>query len=352
MPFSRPTLTELIQRTQADAETRLTGGAPLLPTSNIAILSRVLAGGVHGLYGYLAWIAQQVLPDTAEAEFLARHAGIWGIARLAATFAQGNVTLAGTNGSVAPAGTLLRRADGAEYALDSDATIVLGTATVAVTATAAGDAGDTAAGVGLTLVSAVSGITAAATVASGGLTGGADAEDDDALRTRLLARIQQPPQGGAEHDYLAWTFAAHPEVTRAWVYPEELGPGAVTVRAMTDGATSNGIPSATVIEAIEDYIDPLRPVTAAVSVLAPTAVEFDLEISAAPATAAVQASIEAAIADLLLREAEPGGTLLISHLREAISTAAGETDHTLIDPVADVVSGGGEILIPGTITWS
>jgi uncharacterized phage protein gp47/JayE len=44
--------------------------------------------------------------------------------------------------------------------------------------------------------------------------------------------------------------------------------------------------------------------------------------------------------------------LLISHVREAISSAAGEVDHNVISPLADVAADAGEIITMGAITWS
>jgi uncharacterized phage protein gp47/JayE len=66
----------------------------------------------------------------------------------------------------------------------------------------------------------------------------------------------------------------------------------------------------------------------------------------------VQAAVAAELADLLRREAEPGGTILVSHLREAISIAVGETNHVLSSPAADVTHATGQIATLGTITWS
>ena len=350
MSFERPTLSELIARTRADTESRL-GSGPLLPVSNAAVLSTVLAGAAYALHGHLDWIARQILPDTAEAELLARHAGIWGIARLAATFAVGTATASGIDGAVIRAGTTLRRADGATYTADADATIVGGTAAVAVTATLAGDAGDAEAGTALRLVSAISGVTADLTVAADGLTGGADQESDAALRARVLARIQAPPHGGNAADYIAWAFAGHPEVTRAWVYPLEIGVGTVTVRFCTDGATVGGIPEAAVVAAVQDYIDTVRPVTAAVEVRAPVALALNLTIAPSPDTAAVRTAIELALADVIRRDGEPGGTIRVSRLREAISGASGEEYHALTSPTADVVYATGRLPVLGTITW-
>lgn len=51
-----------------------------------------------------------------------------------------------------------------------------------------------------------------------------------------------------------------------------------------------------------------------------------------PDTTAVRAAITSSLKDLHEREAGLGDKLLISHIREAISGAAGETDHPLTLP--------------------
>ncbi|SDH88285.1 hypothetical protein, partial [Roseospirillum parvum] len=60
MPFDRPTLPELVTTTEADLTSRLGTTAARLRVGVVDVLARVWAGGVHGLYGYLAWIARQV----------------------------------------------------------------------------------------------------------------------------------------------------------------------------------------------------------------------------------------------------------------------------------------------------
>jgi uncharacterized phage protein gp47/JayE len=140
---------------------------------------------------------------------------------------------------------------------------------------------------------------------------------------------------------------------RVWVAALENGPGTVVVRFMADdGAGGMAIPDAGDVAAVQAYIDTVRPVTAVVTVAAPTAVPMDFEIALTPDTAAVRAAVQAELADLLLREASPGGTILISHIREAVSIAAGETDHVLTSPAANVEHGAGEIATLGAFTWS
>lgn len=68
MPFERPSLGKLIARAQADMSGRLPGTDPLLRRNLVAIIARMSAGTAHGLYGYLDWLALQLMPDTAETE--------------------------------------------------------------------------------------------------------------------------------------------------------------------------------------------------------------------------------------------------------------------------------------------
>jgi uncharacterized phage protein gp47/JayE len=156
--------------------------------------------------------------------------------------------------------------------------------------------------------------------------------------------------GGAKSDYEAWALQVA-GVTRAWVYPLENGPGSVVVRFVRDN-DADLIPDAAEVSAVQHYIDDLRPVTANVSVQAPTAAPLNLTIQLTPNTAAVRAAVTAELADVVRREAMPGGTLLLSHLREAISVAAGEINNVLATPTADVTHAPGQMPVLGTITWA
>lgn len=99
------------------------------------------------------------------------------------------------------------------------------------------------------------------------------------------------------------------------------------------------------------YIEPLRPVTAELYVLAPVKVPVAYSIRAVPDTSAVRAAIQARLIDLHAREAGLGETLLLTHIAEAVSGSSGENDHDLIAPVADVVAATNQLLTFGGITW-
>lgn len=349
MPFNRPTLPQLIQRNIADIESRLPGRDARLRRSNLNVTARLLAGAAHGLYGALDYLSRQILPDTADAEYLDRWASIWGVTRRPAENAVGAVDLTGVSGSIVPAGEVLVRSDGQEYTTDAEVSLALGVATVQITASAAGAAGNTDAGSSLSFVSPVAGVNTAAIVATGDLVNGSDTESDDSLRQRLVARIQDAPHGGAEFDYVNWALEV-PGVTRAWCYPQELGAGTVSVRFVRDD-DAFPIPDAPEIAAVQAYIDERRPVTAVVTVVAPIAVPLDFTIALTPDTLPAKTAVEAELVDLIRREAEPGGTLLLSHIREAISLAAGETNYVMTVPSADVVLTIGQISTFGAITW-
>jgi len=348
--YSRPTLLELTQRVRADVLSRLSDD-DALRRSDAEVYASVLAGTAHGLYAYIDYMATQIIYDTADTEYLERWASLWGISRKAAAAATGTVTFVVQAGAAIPAGTQLQALDGTLYVTTADAMFNAMNFTAPVAASTAAEAGNRDAGESLSLVSPVAGVQA--TVTAGLLSGGADVETDDALRARLLTRLQTPPQGGAASDYSTWALQVS-GVTRAWVYAQELGVGTVTVRFVrdNDGTGSAIIPDSTEVAAVQAYIDALRPVTAQVTVVAPVAVPLNFQISGlTPATADVQAAVQAELQDLLLREAVPGGNLLLSHIRAAISAATGETDYTLTSPTTNVTNTTGNMSTMGTIKW-
>lgn len=348
MAFSRPSLNDLIVRIKNAITSRL--NFDQLRRSDAEVYGKVIAGVSHELHGHLQYISEQVIYDTASADYLDRWATIYlDVPRKPAAAATGNITLTGSNGVIVPINTVLISTTGIEYTTDVEVIIASGTATVAVTAETGGLNTSLELGSVLSLVTPIAGLNSTATVATGGLVGGADIESDSSLRSRLLTRIQQPPQGGADYDYVNWALEV-PGVTRAWCYPQELGVGTVTVRFVRDDDASS-IPDAGEVTAVQDYIDARRPVTADVSVVAPVAVALDLTIDVIPDTADVRAAVQAELQDLIQREGAPGATLLLSHIREAISVAAGEFNYTMSSPSADVTHTTGQIPVLGTITW-
>lgn len=352
MALVRPTLEEAIDAVRGDFAVRFPGADTRTRRSPIDVFARVVGYVHHTLYGWLAWLAEQLLPDTSEAEWLMRHGTLWDITRKPAAYATGTIVISGTADRTVPAATLWQRADGVQYLQDADATVGGGgTVETTVTAVAAGAAGDAAAATPVNLVSPIAGIVSTAVVGSLGIAAGADAETDDSLRARVLSRIKAPPHGGNADDYEAWALAV-PGVTRAWPQALGNGPGTVIVRFMMDGTYADGIPRPVDVLAVQTAIEAVRPVTALVTYAAPVAVPLAFTIHLAPDTTAVRAAVEAELRDQIRREAVPGGTLLLSHIAEAISIAAGEVDHTLTAPTANQTVTAAQINTFGAITWT
>jgi uncharacterized phage protein gp47/JayE len=349
MPFARPTLAELIARNDAEIASRL-GIGPLLRRSVLGVLSRMIAGASHMLFGYADWTARQVFPETADAENLARHASLFGLERKPAVAATGFVLFTGAAGSTVGTATRLRRADGALYETTAGAALGLAGSLVPVRAITPGLAGNSPSLTKLALLSPLSGVASPATVQAPGIEDGIEAESDAELLARLLVRARKPPGGGSAADYERWARDV-PGVTRAWVQPQRFGVGTVGVAFAVDDDSTGPIPSAGQVAIVQAAIDELRPVTASAIVYAPLALALDPEIEITPDTPEARVDVEASLADLLRREGAPGSTVLVSHLRQAIGSAAGVEDYTLSSPTMDVDVPTGSLPVVGEITW-
>lgn len=348
MPLDKPTLAEIKSRQVADVQSSLEL-SELLPSSYLRSLSDALGGSVYLLYGFLEQMARQGIPSLAEGEFLTNWANTWKLTRNSATFASGNVTFTGNNGVQIPSGTNIISESNISYKTKTTVTIVSGTATVEVIALTAGAAGNLASSSSLSIINPIAGINSAATTA--GLAGGGDTETDESLRARLLQRIQNAPQGGSKTDYERWALEVA-GVGAVWVIEPNVA-GSVYVYIVTPDE-DNLAPSAALVQQVQDYIDDFarRPVTANVTVFAPTVVSQNFTINLSPNTAEIRAAVEANLEDLLKRERLPGGTLLISKIREAVSTAAGENDNSVTSPSGNVSLSTGQIAKLGTVTFT
>ncbi|RDL19956.1 baseplate J/gp47 family protein [Pseudomonas jessenii] len=344
MPFETPSLPVLISRTQSDL------ASDALRRSDAQVLARTLSGTAYGLYGYLDWIVDQILPDKADEETLERIAALrLNQPRNAAQPAEGSVSFSATAGAVLDVNVVLQSGDGRMYRVTAGVTTVAGVNSTTIEAVDAGALGNADVGLALTLVQPVEGVTNAFTVIAPGLSGGIAKESIESLRARVIRSYRVIPHGGSADDYETWALE-FPGVTRAWCRGNYLGAGTVGLFVMRDNDVVP-VPNPAQLQEIKDYIEPLRPVTAELYVLAPTVKLVHYSIHPVPDTSAVRAAITSSLNDLHEREAGLGDMLLISHIREAISGAAGETDHSLTVPAANVTAATNELLTFGGITW-
>ena len=313
-----------------------------------AVITRVVGGATFEAYLYQAYLANELMPDTA-VDTLARHGAIWGVPQEQPATASGYLTFAGVSGVPVPAGTALVTPAGQSLSVSSAGTIASsGTGTIAVSATASGTAGNVAAGVTCALVSPIAGISPlSGVVTSDGITGGLDLESIDSWRSRILARIRAPANGGSVGDYQSWVQDVLPgafvSVQANWV-----GAGSLGVIVAAPGPA---VPSAGQVSAISTHLQAVRPVTASVTVVAATLHPINFQIVLNPDTVANRAAALAGLQVSLAQDAAIGGTVYVSRLDNAISSSSGEYSHERIAPAADVALGTTEIAVLGTITW-
>ncbi|MCF7558917.1 baseplate J/gp47 family protein [Pseudomonas petrae] len=344
MPFETPNLPTLITRTAADL------ASDALRQSDAQVLARAISGTAYGLYGYLDWIARQILPDTADEAMLERQ-GLLRLEtpRIAAKSSSGTASFQAATGAVLDADRVVQATDGRQYRVVTSVTTTAGLNVASIEAVEGGALGNAAAGLVLTLVQPVVGVDQTFTVLAPGLTGGSDQESVESLRSRVSRSYRVIPHGGDADDYVTWALECA-GVTRAWTVKNYLGPGSVGVFFVRDGDATI-IPDANEVATVQAYLESKAPVTAEVFASAPVLKAVNYTIKLTPDTSAVRAAVVAELADLHKRRAGLGSKLLISHIREAVSGAEGETDSVVISPAADVPANANELLTVGTFTW-
>jgi uncharacterized phage protein gp47/JayE len=322
--------------------------ASVTTDSDFGVRAGAVAAAVEGLYEHQAWIARQVFPDTADAEYLEKHASNHGLTRKRATIAQGAATLSGTPGAVVPLGTEAKTVAGLVLLTTAEATIGAGgTVAVPVQGGAAGSAYNMDAGAALTLTSAPSGVQSVAVLTSATI-GGTNAETDAELLARVLDVMQNPPAGGNKADWRRWAMNVD-GVTEAYVFPLRRGLGTVDVCVTSAG----GAPSAATLEAVRAYLDAVRPTAANdFLVLGPSIVLVDVAalarlygLTLAQAKTAVETALAAYFATL-----EPGDPVYLSRIETAISGVLGVVDRVVTSPTANVPMGAIEWARLGTVT--
>lgn len=347
--FQRPTLAENISMIRADLFARLDINDELRRMDE-DVRARVYAGALHTVYGYIDYLAMNMLPDLCDESWLYRHAAMKRCPRKDAVAASGFMRWDGvTNGLKVNAGSVIQRDDLVRYIAQADATSSGGVLRVPVVCSMTGMTGNMDDGEALSLVTPVNGLP------SGGMAdtiaGGFDIEDLEVWRARVLERYYWTPQGGADGDYVVWAKEV-PGVTRAWTYRHWMGTGTVGVMIASSDLI-NPILDDTTVAAAQDHIEPLAPVAGSdlyVFKATPKIIDFTIDLN--PDNETTRAAVKAELLSFLLRDGYPEGTLELSRINEAISIAAGERSHTLISPAVDTPIAKNELAVMGDILWA
>lgn len=357
MATTAPSLSELSARIRGAFRQELPGTDATIWPNTLYVIGKVVALLLFEAHLRIDWLYKQLFASTATARHLERHAYELGLARKAASRATGSLTTTGAGSTTYPAGLRYLSGRNAYVSTAAATSAADGALTIPVRAEQPGAAGNRNAGETLTLVDSAlhPGLGKEATVGAAGLGGGADAESDDSLRDRVLARKRKPPQGGSEADYEQFALAV-PGVSRAWARGFVDGPGTIGVWFLFEGR-ENGIPTAADVAAVQAALDERRMIRVSAVANAPVPVEVDVALSIAPDTAAVRAAVEANIAAMLATRCRPGlpdepFVLSRSWIAEAIAQTLDEESHTLTAPAGDVTFTSGQYPVLGTVSWT
>jgi uncharacterized phage protein gp47/JayE len=226
--------------------------------------------------------ADQQMPDTATEEDIDRIAALFDRARQSAAGSVGNVLITASATAPIETGRQLTDSAGLRYEVvvggnyEDQSTDTVG---VPIRAIDTGDATNHAAGDVLRWVNAPPYCSDSVTVASGGLVNGIDDEDDEVLRSRILAILQVPPGAGNWEHVAELGEASSSSVQKFFVYPAIQGGATVhgaAVAAPTATNKSRIIASATMSGVVEPYVKGKLPTHAGVTITTVADVNADV----------------------------------------------------------------------------
>ncbi|WP_071062749.1 baseplate J/gp47 family protein [Andreesenia angusta] len=229
-------------------------------------------------YSQLKYIEDQAYIDTAVNDGLDRKALDHNITRKNALSSEGEVEFTGTPGALIDSGVVLS-SDTLKFSTIGTGIIAKdGKATIKVRCMDSGTKGNVPIGAITKIDNAQEGLKSVTNLSA--LEGGADIEDDESLRDRVLFHIRKPITSGNKYHYEEWA-RENVNVGKVKVYPLWNGPGTVKVSVLN---RDYGTASPEVLSELKQTIDPVdgmgegkAPVGAVVTIS--TAIEVSVNIA-------------------------------------------------------------------------
>jgi uncharacterized phage protein gp47/JayE len=192
-------------------------------------------------------------PLTATGDNLLALCALYGITQRPAERAAGYVVVRVSTGSApVPAGYRCTSPTGEKYQTTTAKTVANGE-TIQIQAVEGGESTNLSAGTRLTWDSAsIGNLLKECTVDSGGIRNGTDADDEETMRRRLLAKLSRPGIGGNAAQIQEWAEAASSAVEAAYVYAAVRGPGSYDVALTAEGG--NRTLDSTIVASVAAYV--------------------------------------------------------------------------------------------------
>ena len=337
---------EMVQAVQRET------GLVLAGDGDMAVRLYAVAAQVYGLYVQADWVGRQCFPQTAQGEFLDRHAQLRGVERRAAAAAQGVLRFerdsAAETDLLIGAGTVCLTAAQVRFETVEDAVLPAGAAAVEVRAQAleAGAAGNVAAGAVRAMAVAPVGVNRCGNPEP--FTGGLDREGDEELRARVLETYQRMPNGANAAFYQQGAMS-FPEVAAAAVLPRPRGIGTVDVVV----STAAGAPDSALLEQLRAYFQARREIAVDVQVRAPEMKTVNVAVQVTPKAGADKQAVLSAVENRVQGWFDGrllGQSILRAKLGALVYGVEGVENYHISTPAADVAVNKDELPWLGTLT--
>lgn len=313
-------------------------GLVLNDSGDMALRLRAFAAQLHSLWAQAGWVRRQAFPQSADGEYLERHAQLRGIDRRSATAAEGDIEFyideAISSALTIAKGTVCLTAAGTEFLTSESGRIGPGSLSCTLHAVAriAGSDGNVPAGSIVQMASPPPGVLGC--VNMDGFSGGTDDEDDSSLRERVISSYRSLPNGANSAFYENQALSVD-GVVKAAVLPRARGIGTVDIFI----ATQSGLPSEELIDQVAQLLDSQREICVDICVAAPETVGVDISLkleedsgySFDSVSAAVRAEIEKYFSGSLL-----GSDILLARLGSIVFSVDGVRNYSLELPGADL----------------
>ena len=344
------TTDEIYSRMRADFAAR--SGMEPADSSDVAVRLYAAAAQIEALSIQADWVNRQCFPQTAEGTCLDYHAAMRGLMRKSAACAQGtlrfSVEEALETDVIIDAGTVCMNSGLVRFETTGTVTLTAGSlyADAPARAVEPGAAGNTGKDTITVLTAAPVGVARCGNPAA--FTGGADAEDDEKLRARILATYRRLPNG-ANAAYYETEALSIDGVDAVQVLPKARGVGTVDVII----AAPAGLPSAALVAQVQDYFNARREIAVDVEVAAPTGVPVSVTAAVTVADGYHAADVLSAVTDAIngwFTGRLLGRRVLRAELISLIFSVDGVSNVSLTLPAADVAIDSDELAVKGTIT--
>jgi len=197
-------------------------------------------------------------PLTATGDDLVKIAGVYGVVGRPAAPAAGLLQITTTGVVTIPAAWVFAAPSGISGSTVTENALVSTGAKVGVITTETGLAANIAEGTVVKWVdAAVGGLATTAVVVDGDIDGGADADDDERLRDRLILRLAFPGVGGNWSQVAQWAKDASASVDRAYTYPAVRGPASYDVAVV--GAEGDRALSSIIVDEVAGFVRSQMP---------------------------------------------------------------------------------------------